>query len=89
MERSMKETSKEIFDRDARIHQSPVTKKEMELRIQQRSRPTFTYHLQPDGSTRQEINTQVEAENERRIGFIRHRLERMEGRPTRDFERSR
>lgn len=85
----MKETSKEAFDRDVRIHQSPVTKKEMELRIEQRGRPVFTYHLQPDGSTRQEINTQIEAENERRIGFIRERLSRMEGRATRDFERPR
>lgn len=83
------ETSKAAFERETQLRETPVTKAEMDERIAQRARPTFTYELQPDGSTRQEINTQVEADNERRIGFIRERLSRMDGRATRDFKRSR
>ncbi len=83
------ENSKAAFERETKIRETPVTKAEMDERIAQRARPTFTYDLNPSGYTKQTVDTKSEAENERRIGFIRERLSRMDGRATRDFERSR
>jgi len=81
--------SKEAFERDARITRTPVTKKELEARKKQRDKPVFTSHLEPDGSIKQQVDTRVEAENERRINFINKRLERMNNRAKRDFHYSR
>ena len=83
------EASKAAFEREAKLRQIPVTKAEMEARIAQRGRPAFIYHLTPDGYTKQTVDTKSEANNERRIGFIRERLSRMEGWAKHDFERSR
>lgn len=87
--KTLLEATKAAFERDARVHKAPVTKKEMKAREEQRSTPVLTHHLQPDGSIQQEVNTQVEAENEQRIGFIRKRLERMNSIAKRDFNHSR
>lgn len=86
---TLQDATREAFEREMRIRRTPVSSKEMEKRIEQRARPALTSHLEPDGSTRQAVDTSVEAENERRIGFIRERLDRVNNKPKRDLHRSR
>lgn len=83
------ESSKAAFERENKLQETPVTKAEMDQCIAQRARPMYTRDLTPDGCTKQAVDKKSEADNERRIGFIRKRLSRMEGQATRDFERSR
>lgn len=83
------ESSKAAFERESKIVQNPVSKREMEALIAMRDRPNLEYNLRPDGQIEQTVNQRMQADNERRIGFIRKRLSQMEGRATRDFERSR
>ncbi|MDG1288086.1 MAG: hypothetical protein P8P30_11095 [Rickettsiales bacterium] len=66
-----------------------MTKGEKELREKQRTTPVFTENLEPDGSVTRAVNLKAEAENERRIGFIKKRLERMKNLAKRDFHYSR
>lgn len=87
--KTLQDATRETFEREMRIRRTPVSSEEMEKRIEQRGKPAVKFHLQPDGSTRQEVDTSVEAENERRIGFIRERLDRVNNKSKRDFHRSR
>ena len=80
--------SKDAYERNNTIHKTPVTRKELDERIKQRARPVFEYHLRPDGSTEREINSRIEADNERRIHFIQKRLNRMQDKVRQDFNRS-
>ncbi len=81
------ESSKAAFERENEIRQSPVSKGEMEALIALRSQPKLEYNLRPDGQIEQTINQRMQVDNERRIGYIRERLNRMEGRAKDDFER--
>ncbi len=85
----MNAASKAATDRDARIHEKPVSKAEKEYREDLRSKPKLVNVHTPSGTIQQEVHTSVEAENERRINFIKKRLERQKNIPTREFRRSR
>ena len=87
--KTLQDSTREVFEREMRIRRIPVSREEMEKRIEQRGKPAMSFHLQPDGATKWEVDTRVEAENERRINFINKRLERMNNRAKRDFHYSR
>jgi len=71
------------------IHAEPVTRKEMDDRMAQRQRPQPAPALTPEGGLPQIINPREHSLNERRIGFIRNRLNRHAGKARDDFDRSR
>jgi len=89
LRKRMNAASKAATDRDARIHEKPVSKIEQEAREEQRETPKVVNVHTPSGTVVQEVHTEVAAENERRINFIKKRLERQKNIPTRDFKRSR
>ncbi len=81
--------SKAAFDRDARIHEKPVSKRELEAREKRRAIPVLQNNLTPDGPVVQAVNEASHSENERRIHFIRKRLDRQKDKARNDFTRSR
>lgn len=84
-----KDAQKSAFERDARIHQSPVSKMELDALLQRRKVPVKTHDLTPGGATQQNVNHEINSENERRINQIQKRLNRQKYKLTRDFSRSR
>ena len=88
LRKRMNAASKAATDLDARIHEKPVSKIEQEAREKRRSKPKLVNVHTPSGTIPQEVHTSVEAENERRINFIKKRLERQKNIPTRDFRRT-
>ena len=80
---------KEAVEQDQRVHKTPVTKREQEAREADRHNPAMERHFTPDGSVVQTVNLKVEAENEKRINFIKKRLERKKNLARRDFQRAR
>ena len=80
---------REAFERDRRIHQRPVSKREQEALEKQRATPRVALEPSPDGATKRAIDGAVRAESERRIFEIKRRLERQRGRARGDFDRSR
>ena len=78
---------KDAVDRDARIHAQPVSKKEQVAREKLRAKPQLEQTLTPTGAVVQEVNKAVESENERRIHFIKQRLNRQRGVLKPDFDR--
>ncbi len=85
----MNAASKAAFDWDARIHEKPVSKLELEAREKRRAIPALQNNLTPDGSVAQAVNTAKQSENECRIHVIRKRLDRQKGKARNDFTRSR
>lgn len=84
-----KDAQKKAYERDARIHQAPVSKMELEALLQRRKVPVKTHNLTPDGATQQNVNHEINSENERRINYVQKRLDRQRNKLTRDFSRSR
>ena len=82
-------TNREAFDRDARIHRTPVSKVEQEKRQDARAKPVLETHLAPGGTVEQVVRQEVDAENERRINFIKNRLARVKGKAKDRFRMAR
>lgn len=82
-------TRREAFDREARIHRTPVSKVEQEKREDARAKPTLETHLTPGGTVEQVVRQEVDAENERRINFIKNRLARVKGKAKDRFRMAR
>lgn len=70
---------KDAHARDARIHQTPVSKSERDARVAVRAKPVIEQHLTPGGTIERTVRQNLDAENERRINFIEKRLERQKG----------
>ncbi|MDF2368868.1 hypothetical protein [Sneathiella sp.] len=85
----MNAATKAAFDRDARIHEKPVSKLELKAREKRRATPASQNNLTPDGFDVQAVNEAVESENERRIHIIQKRLNRQKDKARNDFTRSR
>jgi len=73
----------------AEIHSKPVTLKEMNDRMALRHKPQTAPALTPDGGLPPPTSMREQSMNERRIGFIRNRLNRVSGKARDDFDRSR
>ena len=80
---------KDAYERDKRIHEKPVSKQERDSLQKKLQNPKYTYHLEPDGSTRREVDHKQSSEHARRINHIDKRLNRVKNKPKRDFERCR
>ena len=80
---------KEAHARDARIHQTPVSKSERDARIAARAKPVIEQHLTPGGAVERTVRQKLDAENERRINFIEKRLERQKGKAQGRFNMAR
>ncbi len=70
---------REAFERDRRIHQTPVSQIELEARKKLRALPKLVLEPTPDGRVNRSDNTSERAENERRIHFLEKRLRRIVG----------
>jgi len=71
------------------IHSEPVTLKEINDRMALRHKPQTAPTLTPDGGLPPPTSMREQSMNERRIGFIRNRLNRFSGKARDDFDRSR
>lgn len=76
---------REAFKRDRRIHQTPVSKAELEAREKLRSLPRVVHELTPDGMGGHEVDQAAQSENERRIHFLQKRLGRIAGKAREAF----
>ncbi|MEO1405124.1 MAG: hypothetical protein AAFV54_01365 [Pseudomonadota bacterium] len=70
---------KEAFARDQRINATPVSKAELDERKKHRAKPVYSVELTPGGTIEHVIRQSVDAENERRMGFIEKRLAAVKG----------
>mmetsp|Transcript_6949 Transcript_6949/g.11137 ORF Transcript_6949/g.11137 Transcript_6949/m.11137 type:complete len:89 (+) Transcript_6949:1-267(+) len=67
---------RDAFAREHRLTRGPVSDAERAALIAHRAKPKLEAHPSPDGTILQNVNTQVEADREARIGFIDKRLKR-------------
>jgi len=77
---------REGSERHARVHQTPVSKLEIDRLKAERAKAQAQLHLTPNGSDAAYIRTQQEAEREQRIDFQEKRLALQKGLSRRDFE---
>lgn len=75
--------------RDQRIHKEPVTKAELEAREKLRAKPKLEHTLEIDGSVKRSVDERAHSENERRMHFIKKRMQRVDGKARAHFDRSR
>lgn len=67
----------------------PVSRRELNARIEQRRRPELEAHYTPGGSLEYDIHRDLDMRNERRIAFLSSRLKEERSHATRDFAASR
>lgn len=77
---------REAFERDCRIHQTPVSKAELEARKKLRALPKLVHEPSPDGGVGREVDHSEHSENERRIHFLQKRLGRIAGKAREAFK---
>lgn len=75
--------------RDDRIHTTPVSKAEREAREKLRAKPKLEHTMEIDGSIKRSIDERAHSENERRMHFIKKRMQRVDGKARTHFDRSR
>lgn len=80
---------REAFERHRRIHQTPVSTKELNARKKLRALPKLVLVPTPNGGISQALNNRVQSENERRIHFLEKRLGRIEGQAKKEFDKKR
>ena len=89
LKKQYNEAQKTAFERDARIHQAPVTKRELDARIKYREKLNLVLDFTPDGTTQQTVHHEINSENEQRINRLEERLNRQKGQAKDAFSRSR
>ena len=82
-------SSADALRREYELTRTPVSKTEMDDRIKARETPRYETHLTPGGGVEQVVRQRLDADNERRINFIKKRLTRMKGTAKADHARSR
>ncbi|WP_438729233.1 hypothetical protein ACR9YC_02105 [Parasphingorhabdus sp. DH2-15] len=80
---------REAFLRDRRIHQTPASRKEVEVLKTKRVRQTIKRETKANGAVRTTVDRKVESERERRIHFLESWLNRRRGDARDDFKHSR
>lgn len=83
------DSRREAFLRDRRIHQTPATRKEVEVLKTRRVTQTVKTERKANGSVHTKVDRKVESERERRIHFLESRLNRRRGDARDDFKRNR
>ena len=73
---------------DEHIRETPVTQEELVYRLTRREEPVVIYNLHPDGATEQEVKTESQKENEKRIKFLEKRLEEADKQLKSNFNRA-
>ncbi len=89
IEARYRHAKREAFKVDRRVHQTPVTRDELDARKEARATPKTVMQLAPGGAVKQMVDSRVEAENERRIHFIQKRLNRVHGKAREAFDKER
>lgn len=77
------------LERERELSRGPVTRDELAAREKQRAAPVHEAHLRPGGAVEQIVHRNLDADNERRIGFIRRRLASAQAKVRDDFRRAR
>ena len=82
-------SAREALEREHRLTRMPVSTQERDALLARRAQPRQELHLTPNGAVVQTVNQSLDADNERRIGFITKRLEGRTGVSRDDFRRAR
>lgn len=80
-------SDREAFERDRRIHETPVSKIELKARKKLRALPKVVLEPTPDGTIGSSTHTREHSENERRIHFLEKRLGRVVGQAMDQFNK--
>ncbi|MBR29602.1 MAG: hypothetical protein CML46_22110 [Rhodobacteraceae bacterium] len=82
-------SARAALEREQRLSRMPVSANERDDLVARRTSPRLEMHLTPTGSIVQEVHQALDADNERRIGFITKRLEGQRGASRDNFRRTR